>query len=1026
MLRAIATTGHEKPTDKRVGTLLRAAGWLLAMTFALAASTTAHAQAITRFIRTTGNINHVATGGSLRNAANAVNPCSLNATSSQALTGIPVGATIRAAYLYWGGSGSVAAADYTVTLNGNTVTAPAAGRFAVTATAAGPTLVFFGGRADVTTLITGNATLTFGGLTVNNGAPYCAAATTSTVVAGWSVVVIYELAAEPLRAINIFDGLDYFFGSSVTAISNGFRIPTSSIDGKMTVVTWEGDITNSTPQNGFSESLTFNGSNLTDGIDIVGSNPAVQEYDGTINSLGLSNTYGVDVDSYNISSLLAPGQTSATSIYSAGGDMVLLTAKVVSVTSEPVVDLSIAKSHVGNLTVGTNGVYSIAVSNLAGSQTTDFPITVTDTLPAGLTYVSGTGTGWSCGAVAQVVTCTHAGPVAAGNALPTIALTVNVGNAAFPSVTNNAAVTTPSYDPDATNNSANDATTVLGPNLTTSTKTVVDLNGGDANPGDTLRYTITVRESAGIAATAVSVTDDVPINVSGFSVVSFPVGATNSSTGAGTGNNGTGFLNIVNISVPANGSVTIVFDVQVAAGTSPGATINNTASITNPAGTDPNVSAPQVIVSASQIPALSRTKQLYLLNGLGLSRVRPAAQATVTIDEGATSTWLLTTPLQQPLTLNAGTFPVWLQLSELNNGNTRNVTVTLTNSVLGTIGSVAGGFALLEGTPTLVQLVLNTAGVTAPTGSTFSLIVTNTSSGSSNRQVLVHQPGVTTANSSRIELNSASVVNVNSVNTYNAAFSGGVVTPSFLRGLSTVYVRAVVSDPFGSFDITSATVTLVNPASATIVNAVAMTQVADSGTATKTYEFAYVVPSNAVPGTWNISVRANEGVEGVFDEGAGSFMVAVPMPSLLVSKISQLLSDPVNGSGANRKAIPGALIEYAVSVTNTGPGAVDASTLAITDVIPAGTAMFVDTAGGDPVEFIDGATPSGLSYNYAAHVGYSIAVGGGAPYGYSPTADANGVDLGVTGVRIAPTGAMPGAVGVNQPSFVIRFRVRVR
>jgi len=52
--------------------------------------------------------------------------------------------------------------------------------------------------------------------------------------------------------------------------------------------------------------------------------------------------------------------------------------------------------------------------------------------------------------------------------------------------------------------------------------------------------------------------------------------------------------------------------------------------------------------------------------------------------------------------------------------------------------------------------------------------------------------------------------------------------------------------------------------------------------------------------------------------------------------------------------------------------------------------------------------------------------GGGAPYGYVPVADGNGVDPFVTGLRIAPSGAMAAAAGVSQPSFSVEFRVRVR
>jgi hypothetical protein len=61
------------------------------------------------------------------------------------------------------------------------------------------------------------------------------------------------------------------------------------------------------------------------------------------------------------------------------------------------------------------------------------------------------------------------------------------------------------------------------------------------------------------------VTDNIPANVTGFVVTTIPAGSANSSTGTGTGANGTGYLNITNISVPANGSVSIVFEVAVGA-----------------------------------------------------------------------------------------------------------------------------------------------------------------------------------------------------------------------------------------------------------------------------------------------------------------------------------------------------------------------------------------------------------------------------------------------------------------------------
>jgi uncharacterized repeat protein (TIGR01451 family) len=290
--------------------------------------------------------------------------------------------------------------------------------------------------------------------------------------------------------------LDFFRGSALTLNPDGFRIPPSNYDGRMAIVAWEGDPGNSTPLNGFSEALSFNGTIVDDGIVVAGSNPVTQPYDGTVNTAGAANSYGVDVDTFDVTALLAPGQTSATTQFSAGGDLVLLMAQIVSATSEPSVDLSLTKVHAGDFTVGGTNTYTLTVANAAGMQREDYTVVVTDTLPAGLTFVSGVGAGWVCGAAGQVVTCTHPPTLDAGSSLPPIVLTVNASGAAVPNVTNTAVVSSSSFDVSAANNTAVDPTVVVGPNLSTSTKSVVDLNGGEPDPGDTLRYTITLVESA--------------------------------------------------------------------------------------------------------------------------------------------------------------------------------------------------------------------------------------------------------------------------------------------------------------------------------------------------------------------------------------------------------------------------------------------------------------------------------------------------------------------------------------------------
>jgi uncharacterized repeat protein (TIGR01451 family) len=127
------------------------------------------------------------------------------------------------------------------------------------------------------------------------------------------------------------------------------------------------------------------------------------------------------------------------------------------------IDLQVKKAHSAGLVVGTTGTYTITVNN-AGTGATAGTITVSDTLPAGLGYVSATGTGWACGASGQVVTCTTTSSIAAGGTAPTITLNVSVAAVAVPSVTNSVVVAGGSEPAAyANNNTASDYTLVANP-----------------------------------------------------------------------------------------------------------------------------------------------------------------------------------------------------------------------------------------------------------------------------------------------------------------------------------------------------------------------------------------------------------------------------------------------------------------------------------------------------------------------------------------------------------------------------------
>jgi uncharacterized repeat protein (TIGR01451 family) len=94
--------------------------------------------------------------------------------------------------------------------------------------------------------------------------------------------------------------------------------------------------------------------------------------------------------------------------------------------------LSITKTHSGNFAQGqTNAVYSVVVSNRINATATSGTVTVTETIPSGLTLVSMAGTGWTCSAI----TCTRSDALNSGASYPAITVTVNVAaNASSPQV----------------------------------------------------------------------------------------------------------------------------------------------------------------------------------------------------------------------------------------------------------------------------------------------------------------------------------------------------------------------------------------------------------------------------------------------------------------------------------------------------------------------------------------------------------------------------------------------------------------
>ncbi|MGE5321901.1 MAG: beta strand repeat-containing protein, partial [Actinomycetota bacterium] len=202
----------------------------------------------------------------------------------------------------------------------------------------------------------------------------------------------------------------------------------------------------------------------------------------------------------------APASVTNTATVSGGGELNTAndTASDVTIIS-PAPDLTLSSTHTGNFIQGQTGAtYTLTVSN-AGPGVTSGTVTVTDTLPAGLTATSIAGSGWTC--VPASLTCTRADALAANGSYPAIAVTVNVAANASASVTNTATVSG-----GAEINTANDVATDLTTIVPLADLTITKTHNGTLSLGQTgATYTIAVTNSGqGPTAGTVSVVDNLP------------------------------------------------------------------------------------------------------------------------------------------------------------------------------------------------------------------------------------------------------------------------------------------------------------------------------------------------------------------------------------------------------------------------------------------------------------------------------------------------------------------------------------
>ncbi len=288
------------------------------------------------------------------------------------------------------------------------------------------------------------------------------------------------------------------------------------------------------------------------------------------------------------------------------------------------------------LKVGSNSAYTLTLTNTGTTVSTTARIT--DQLPANLTYVSGTGTGWTCstapGGGGTLVTCDYTGSIATGGGTAAVVITVTPTSTA--SVTNYASVdrTGGTATPTPTTCTAANTPSTGCAAPVTSTPTIVILGLVKSQPAPALRtginsaYTLTVTNTGTAATATARVLDQLPANVTYVSGTGTGWTCTPTASGGGT-------------LVTCNFAGTIAAGGSTSAITITVAPTNTTTAITNYASVDPDGGATPPVpttCTAANTPTDGCAAPVTSSVVLGLVKSAPTPALSVGINSAYTLT----------------------------------------------------------------------------------------------------------------------------------------------------------------------------------------------------------------------------------------------------------------------------------------------------------------------------------------------------------------------------------------------------
>ncbi len=457
-------------------------------------------------------------------------------SSSYADLAIPAGSTVLWAGLYWGGDYSGAggtAAPNAAARNTMKFRRPGAASYAdITASVIDESVLNIGryqAFADVTALVTAGGAGLYYGANVQAG-------TASDHYAGWSLVVAYRNTSEPARNLTVFDGFKTIRTTDppTDIVVSGFLTPPSGdVKSSVGVIAYEGDL-------GITgDTASLNGSVLSDA-----DNPATNFFNSTIEPHTRKpsdpNNFGFDADIFATTNLLPNSSTSATLRLTTSGDQ-YLPGVLFFATELYAPDITQTKTvtdvNGGSTAPGDELEYTITTSNGNAAGTDAAANTILrDPIPADTTYVPGSisvatvgktdtagddtaefdaGNNRVVARIGSGATAAAGGRLAAGaTAVVKFRVKVSASITDTRTITNTA---TASFNTEATGTpltaQSSASREVIGtpqPPASADLSITKDADVASATPGQTVTYTLRVRNSGPGAAANVTVNDVLP------------------------------------------------------------------------------------------------------------------------------------------------------------------------------------------------------------------------------------------------------------------------------------------------------------------------------------------------------------------------------------------------------------------------------------------------------------------------------------------------------------------------------------